>query len=134
MREFYFDLLFYTYNFMNTINLADKLTLIKDYWSPKIVGELTGQQVKLAKFNGEFVWHHHENEDEMFLVLDGNLEIEFRDKILSAGPGEFIIVPRGVEHKPVAEEEVSVLLFEPASTLNTGEVVNERTVTDLDRI
>jgi mannose-6-phosphate isomerase-like protein (cupin superfamily) len=119
---------------VKTTNLAEKLALITEHWSPKIVGELNGQQVKLAKFLGEFVWHHHDNEDEMFLVLEGNLEMNFRDKVLYAGPGEFIIVPRGVEHKPVATEEVAVLLFEPATTVNTGEMRNELTVTDVERI
>lgn len=115
-------------------NIAEKLSFITEYWSPKIVGELNGQQVKLAKFLGEFVWHKHDNEDEMFLVVEGELQIEFRDKIVRAGPGEFIVVPRGVEHKPVAKQEVAVMLFEPASTLNTGNVQEERTQVNLERI
>lgn len=105
---------------MEKVNLADKLTLINDYWNPRIAGELNGQHVKLVKFKGEFVWHHHENEDEMFLVVDGQFRMELRDRHIDLKKGEFLIVPRGVEHRPVAEEEVSVLLFEPASTINTG--------------
>jgi mannose-6-phosphate isomerase-like protein (cupin superfamily) len=116
------------------INLAAKLAEIPDYWSPRIVGELNGQHVKLAKLEGEFVWHHHQNEDELFLVLDGKLRLELSDGVLTLGPGEMYIVPRGVEHRPVAEGEVHLLLFEPASTLNTGNVQNERTVRDPQRI
>ncbi len=119
---------------MNAINLAQKLSLFKDYFSPKIVGELNGQQVKLVKFQGPFVWHHHDHEDELFLVLAGSFRMEFRDRAVWVGEGEFLIVPRGVEHRPVADEEVSVLLFEPASTLNTGSAGGERTVATLDRI
>ena len=110
------------------VNLTKKLEQIQDYWSPRVVGELNDQQVKLAKIKGEFVWHHHENEDEMFLVLQGDLDLEFRDGTVSLGAGEFFIVPRGVEHRPVAKEEVHLLMFEPASTLNTGNVRNEFTV------
>lgn len=106
---------------MNKINIADKLALFSDYWNPRIVGELNGQYIKLAKFKGEFIWHKHDNEDEMFWVLKGNLKIEFRDKIVEVGENEFIIIPKGTEHKPVAENEVSVMLFEPKSTLNTGD-------------
>lgn len=116
------------------VNLASKLALFSDYWSPKIVAELNGQQVKLVKFQGEFVWHHHENEDELFLVIEGHLRMQFEDREVALGPGELIVVPRGVEHRPCAEGEVHVLLFEPASTLNTGDVVNERTVRDLERL
>lgn len=116
------------------VNLSEKLALFADYWQPRIVGELNGQHVKLAKLQGEFVWHHHEREDELFLVLHGRLVIEFRDRAVTLEPGEFCIVPRGVEHRPIAEEEVHVLLFEPATTLNTGNVVEERTVSDLKRI
>ncbi len=104
------------------------------HWSPKIVGEVNDAYVKLVKFRGEFVWHHHDHEDEMFLVLKGRLRMRLRDRDLWVGPGEFVIVPRGVEHMPVAEAEVHVLLFEPRSTLNTGNVVNERTVPVLERI
>ena len=105
-----------------------------DYWNPRIVGELNGQQVKLVKLKGEFVWHHHENEDEMFLVVKGRFRMELRDKHVWLEEGEFIVVPRGVEHRPVAEEEAHVLLFEPASTLNTGNVRNELTREKLRQI
>ena len=119
---------------MNKVNLAEKLALFSDHWKPKVVGELNGQQVRLVKAQGEFVWHSHANEDELFLVLRGRLAIHFRDRVVELGEGEFCIVPRGVEHKPVAAEEVSVLLLEPASTLNTGDVRSERTVEVLERI
>jgi protein-S-isoprenylcysteine O-methyltransferase Ste14/mannose-6-phosphate isomerase-like protein (cupin superfamily) len=119
---------------MQKVNLVDKLALFTDHWKPKIVGELNGQQVKLAKFQGPFVWHHHENEDEMFLVVKGRFRMEFRDRHVWLEEGEFLVVPRGVEHRPVAEEEAHVLLFEPASTLNTGNVQNERTLERLERI
>src|SRR6476620_1651708 len=112
---------------MEKINLLQKLELVTEHWSPKIVGELNGQQVKLAKLKGEFVWHHHEEEDEAFIVMKGSFRMEFRDKVVELNEGEMIIVPRGVEHKPVAENEVWVMLFEPATTLNTGNLVNERT-------
>lgn len=116
------------------VNLAEKFSHIREYWKPYIAGELNGQMVKLDKLKGEFVWHHHENEDEMFLVVKGQFRIEFRDKVVKLKEGEFIVVPRGVEHKPVADEECWILLFEPASTLNTGNVVNERTVQELQRV
>jgi mannose-6-phosphate isomerase-like protein (cupin superfamily) len=116
------------------VNIAEKLSLFDEYWSPKIVGELNGQYVKLVKFSGEFVWHHHEDEDEMFLVVDGRFRMEFRDREVWVERGEFIVVPRGVEHRPVAEEEASVMLFEPASTLNTGNVTGSMTVAELERI
>ena len=119
---------------MDKINLLEKFGLFSEHWSPKIVGELNGQQVKLAKLKGEFIFHQHENEDELFLVIKGMLKMEFRDKTVELNEGEVLIVPRGVEHKPVAEEEVWVLLFEPASTLNTGNLVNERTKTLLETI
>ncbi|MFT3920118.1 MAG: cupin domain-containing protein [Cloacibacterium sp.] len=119
---------------MNKITLSEKFSLFSEYWSPKIVGELNGQNVKLAKFKGEFVWHKHDNEDEMFLVVDGILKIEFRDKTVTLNKNEFLIVPKGVEHKPVAENEVLVMLFEPASTLNTGDTENELTKHQLDWI
>jgi mannose-6-phosphate isomerase-like protein (cupin superfamily) len=112
---------------MEKINIHEKLGAFSDYFNPRIAGELNGQQVKLAKFKGEFVWHHHEAEDEMFLVIKGSFDMHFRDQIVTIYEGEFIIVPRGVEHKPVAEEEVSIMLFEPAGTLNTGNVENEFT-------
>jgi mannose-6-phosphate isomerase-like protein (cupin superfamily) len=110
------------------IRLSEKLSRISEYWDPRVVGELNGQQVKLAKLKGAFFWHHHQNEDELFLVLRGTLDLELRDGTVTLGPGEMYIVPRGVEHRPVAREEVHLLLFEPASTLNTGNVENERTV------
>lgn len=114
---------------MEKVNLAEKLGRITEHWTPRVVGALNDQHVKLVKLKGEFVWHHHEHEDELFLVLKGSLTIHFRNnKVVQLGPGEFLVVPRGVEHKPVADEEVEVLLFEPASTLNTGNVRNERTV------
>lgn len=119
---------------METINLADKFTQFQDYWSPKIVGELNDFHVKLVKVKGEFVWHHHDNEDEMFLVVKGHLLIRLRDCDISLHEGEFTIIPRGVEHMPVAEDETHVLLLEPKSTLNTGNVQNERTVADLTRL
>jgi mannose-6-phosphate isomerase-like protein (cupin superfamily) len=121
-------------NNMNKINLADKFSQIHEYWKPYIAGELNGQLVKLDKLKGEFIWHHHENEDEMFLVVKGRFRIEFRDKTVWLEEGEFIVVPRGVEHKPVADEEAWILLFEPGSTLNTGNVENARTLRDLERV
>ena len=119
---------------MDKVNLAEKLARIREQWQPKIVGELNGQQVKLVKFEGPFVWHHHDAEDELFYVVRGRFRMEFRDRAVWVEEGEFIIVSRGVEHRPVAEEEAHVLLFEPASTLNTGNVRNERTVERLERI
>jgi mannose-6-phosphate isomerase-like protein (cupin superfamily) len=116
------------------VNIAEKLSLFDEQWSPKIVGELNGQHVKLVKLSGEFVWHHHDDEDEMFLVVDGRFRMEFRDREVWIEEGEFIVVPRGVEHRPVAEEEASVMLFEPASTLNTGNVTGSMTVAKLERI
>ncbi len=108
------------------VNLAEKFALIHEHWRPKVVGELNGQEVKLVKFQGEFPWHHHEHEDEMFLAMKGNFRIEFRDKTVELAEGEFVIVPRGVEHRPIADEEVEVLLFEPKNVLNTGNIVDER--------
>ncbi|MGH9862884.1 MAG: cupin domain-containing protein [Candidatus Acidiferrales bacterium] len=119
---------------MEKVNLAQKLSLFEEHWSPKIVGEVNDAYVKLVKFRGEFVWHRHEAEDEMFLVLKGRLLMKFRDQEVRVEPGEFIVVPRGVEHLPVAEEEVHVMLFEPKSTLNTGNVQNERTLAELQRL
>jgi mannose-6-phosphate isomerase-like protein (cupin superfamily) len=116
------------------VNLAEKLALISDHWKPRVVGELNGQHVKLVKFVGEFVWHTHDHEDELFLVVRGRFTMEFRDRTVPLEEGEFLVVPRGVEHRPVADEEVSVLLFEPATTLNTGDVRNERTVERPERI
>jgi len=119
---------------MEKVNLNQKLQLFQEHWKPKIVGELNGQMVKLVKFQGPFVWHHHEQEDEMFLVIKGRFRMEFRDCQVWLEEGEFLIVPRGVEHRPVADEEAHVLLFEPASVLNTGNITNERTVQRLERI
>jgi mannose-6-phosphate isomerase-like protein (cupin superfamily) len=119
---------------MEKIKIEEKLSLFNDYWNPRIVGELNGQHVKLVKFQGEFVWHKHDHEDEMFLVISGILKMEFRNKTVEIHPGEFIIVPKGVEHKPVADEEVSVMLFEPATTLNTGDTKGELTRENLERI
>ena len=119
---------------MDKVNLTEKLDSFTEHWKPKIVGELNGQMVKLVKFQGEFVWHKHDAEDELFLTVRGRFRMEFRDRNVWLEPGEFLIVPRGVEHRPVADEEAEVLLFEPASTLNTGDVRNERTVEQLERI
>lgn len=119
---------------MDKVNLKEKLALFDAQWQPKIVGELNGQLVKLVKFQGPFVWHHHETEDELFLVVRGRFRMEFRERDVWVEEGEFIIVPRGVEHRPVADGEAHVLLFEPASTLNTGNVRGERTVAELERI
>ena len=105
---------------MHKVNIDEKLSLFTDYWNPRIVGELNGQQVKLVKLKGEFVWHKHDNEDELFYVIKGVLKMEFRDSTVLINEGEYLIVPRGVEHKPVAHNEVAVMLFEPASTINTG--------------
>lgn len=116
------------------VNLKEKFELFKDHWTPKIIGELNGQQVKLAKLQGEFVWHNHQEEDELFLVIKGSLKIEFRDKTITLNEGEMYIVPKGVEHNPIAEEEVWVLLFEPATTKHTGEVKAELTQNKLDWI
>lgn len=121
------------------VNLAEKFIAIGEHWSPRIVGELNGQEVRLAKLKGEFIWHHHEHEDELFLVVRGQLVLRVREddgkeESFTIKPGEFIIIPRGVEHLPVADDEVEVLLFEPASTLNTGQLRNERTKPTLERI
>lgn len=119
---------------MEKVNIAQKLSLFSDYWNPRIAGELNGQHVKLVKFQGEFVWHKHDHEDEMFLVLEGQFDMEFRDKTVTLHQGEFLIVPRGVEHRPVAAQEVSVMLFEPATTLNTGDTRSELTRDELQKI
>lgn len=116
------------------IDLREKLGRFDERWSPRVVAELNGQHVKLAKLEGEFVWHAHANEDELFLVLEGRLRIELRDGVVELGPGQMAVVPRGVEHRPVAAGEVHVLLFEPAGTLNTGNVRNERTVNEPERL
>jgi mannose-6-phosphate isomerase-like protein (cupin superfamily) len=111
---------------MNKVNIADKLNQISEHWRPKVVGELNGQEVKLVKFHGEFVWHHHDLEDELFLGVHGRFRIEFRDHVVTVEPGEFIVVPRGVEHRTVAWEEAHVLLFEPAAVRNTGNVIDPK--------
>ena len=119
---------------MEKVNLAGKLSEFSDYFHPRIAGELNGQQVKLVKFRGEFIWHHHEQEDELFYVVKGSFDMHFRDKTVTIHEGEFIIVPHGTEHKPVAKQEVEIMLFEPASTLNTGNVINEKTRKELKHI
>jgi mannose-6-phosphate isomerase-like protein (cupin superfamily) len=119
---------------MDKINLTQKFSRFQDYWSPKIAGELNDSYVKLAKLKGEFIWHHHENEDELFLVVKGKLLIKLRDRDIWLEEGELVIIPKGVEHLPIAEEEVHLLLLEPKTTLNTGNVQNERTVAELERI
>ncbi|MDT7808649.1 MAG: hypothetical protein QOJ70_2462 [Acidobacteriota bacterium] len=116
------------------VNLSAKFDLFREHWSPKIAGEVNDSLVKLVKFRGDFVWHKHETEDEMFLVVKGRITISLRDGRIELDEGEFVIIPRGVEHKPVAEEEAHVLLFEPGTILNTGDVVNERTRPELERI
>lgn len=119
---------------MNKVNVSEKLSLFHAYWSPKIIGEVNESYVKVAKFKGEFLWHTHDNEDEMFYVVKGQLIIKFRDKDIILNPGEFLIVPKGVEHIPVAEDEVEVMLIETKGTLNTGDVRSEKTVENLERI
>ena len=119
---------------LEKVNLADKLSLFDEHWSPKIVAELNDSYVKVVKFQDEFVWHHHDDEDELFVVVSGRMRMELRDGDVVVGPGELIVVPKGVEHRPVAEEETHVVLIEPKTTLNTGNVRNERTVDELDRI
>jgi mannose-6-phosphate isomerase-like protein (cupin superfamily) len=119
---------------MESVNLNEKLSRVNEHWSPKIVGELNDTYIKVVKFAGEFVWHHHDDEDEMFLVVKGRLRMRFRDREVAVQPGEFIIVPKGVEHMPVADEEVHVVLIEPKSTLNTGNIRNERTRVELQRL
>jgi len=119
---------------LEKINIPSKLALFSDYWNPRIVGELNGQHVKLVKLKGEFVWHHHDNEDELFFVISGILKMEFRDKTVEIHPNEFIIVPKGVEHRPVADNEVSIMLFEPNTTLNTGNTRGELTRDQLEKL
>lgn len=119
---------------MEKVNLSEKLASFTDYFNPRIVGELNGQHVKLVKFKGEFVWHHHEREDELFYVVKGSFDMQLEGSTITVNAGEFLVIPHGVEHRPVAREEVEILLFEPASTLNTGNVVNEKTVMHLERI
>ena len=119
---------------MNKVNIVEKLDLFNEYWNPKIVGELNEQYVKLVKFKGEFVWHKHDNEDEMFYVLKGKFNMEYRDRTVEINENEFVIVPKGVEHRPVAPEEVSVMLFEPKTILNTGDTRNDFTKEQLQKI
>ncbi len=116
------------------IDLSEKLSQIDDYFNPRIVGELNGQHVKLVKFQGEFIWHHHDQEDELFYVVKGSFDMHLQDKIITVNAGEFLIIPRGVEHKPVAREEVAIMLFEPATTINTGNIENELTVKHLKHL
>lgn len=117
---------------MNSVDLTEKFSLFNEYWKPKIAGELNGQYVKLAKLKGKFVWHQHENEDELFMVIKGSLKIKLRDKDIELNEGQFFIIPRGVEHLPITEEECHVMLFEPKTVLNTGNIKNEKTVQELD--
>lgn len=119
---------------IDKVNIAQKFALFTDHWNPRIAGELNGQHIKLVKLQGEFSWHKHDNEDEMFLVIKGTLLMELRGKTLEINPGEFIIIPKGTEHKPASKEEVHVMLFEPAGTLNTGDQQNEFTKAELDII
>lgn len=119
---------------MNKVSVSEKLALFNDHWNPRIVGALNGQHVKLVKFQGEFVWHKHDLEDEMFFVLKGTFNMEFRDRTVILKENEFLIVPKGVEHRPVARQEVSVMLFEPDTTLNTGNTIGDFTKTDLEKI
>ncbi len=119
---------------MHTINLAEKLSRFSAHWTPHVVAELNGQMVKLAKIKGTFDWHYHEQEDELFLVLRGSFRLEFRDHVEEIGEGEMVVVPRGLEHRPVADEECHILLFEPAGTRNTGNLVNKQTIDDLERL
>lgn len=119
---------------MHKVNLSEKCDQIHDHWNPRIVGELNGQYIKLVKFKGPFTWHHHEKEDEMFYVVKGSFVMELRDQDIPLHEGDFLIVPRGVEHRPNARKEVSVMLFEPASTLNTGNVTDSFTKTNLHKI
>ena len=119
---------------MDKVNLAEKFARFSDHWSPKILGEVNDCYVKAVKLKGEFLWHHHENEDELFLVVQGKLTMRLRDRAVEVNQGEFIIIPRGVEHLPVAEEETHVILLEPKSTLNTGNVRNEHTLAELERL
>ena len=119
---------------MEKVNVREKLALFSDHWNPRVVGELNGQHVKLVKFQGEFVWHDHAAEDELFLVVRGSFRMDFRDRSVTLNEGEFIIVPRGMEHRPVAEQEVEVMLFEPAQIKHTGDVESELTVHEFQRI
>jgi len=119
---------------VEVVNLKDKFSLFQEHWQPRIAGEVGDAYIKLVKFKGEFIWHKHDQEDELFLVVKGNLTIKLRDRDLRLAEGEFAIIPRGVEHMPVAEEEVHVMLIEPKTTLNTGDTLSERTLSELERI
>ena len=119
---------------INKVNLESKFDLINKFWTPKIVGELNGQHVKIAKFKGEFVMHNHKDEDELFFVINGTLYIELKNKVIELKSGEFVVIPKGVEHKPYSKDEVSVLLFEPKSTLNTGNIHNKFTISNIEMI
>jgi mannose-6-phosphate isomerase-like protein (cupin superfamily) len=119
---------------MEIVNLKDKIGRIKEYWQPKIIGELNNQLVKVVKLKGEFVMHHHDNEDELFYVVEGSLEIELKEKTIQLNEGDFVIIPKGLEHKPIAQKEVHVMLFEPNTTLNTGNVINEMTQNQIERL
>jgi mannose-6-phosphate isomerase-like protein (cupin superfamily) len=119
---------------MEAVNLSDRFSRFSDYFNPRVIGELNDSQVKTVKFQGEFIWHHHDNEDELFLVVKGTLRMKFRDREAVVNAGEFIIVPKGTEHCPVADQEVHIVLIEPKSILNTGNITNERTVAQLERI
>lgn len=119
---------------MDAVNLKEKFAQVSDHWNPRIIAEVNDCHIKAVKLKGEFIWHHHDNEDELFLVVKGRLRMKFRDRETVVSEGEFVVVPRGVEHLPVADEEVHIVLIEPKSTLNTGNIINERTVAHLERI
>ncbi len=119
---------------MDIVNLSEKFSLINEYWSPRLVGELNNQAVKIAKLKGEFIWHHHENEDEMFFVIEGSMTIKLRDKDVKLNKNEFFIIPKGVEHKPVAESEVLVMMFEPLTTVNTGNIESDMTIKEVEKL
>ena len=119
---------------MEKVNLTEKFSQFSEHYSPKIAGELNGQMVKLVKFKGPFVWHHHDHEDELFYVVKGSFDMQMRDKTITVNAGEFLVMPKGIEHRPVAKEEVEIMLFEPATTLNTGNILDEKTVTNLQRL
>jgi len=119
---------------MEVVNLSEKFNLINEHWSPRLIGELNNQAVKIAKLKGEFIWHHHENEDEMFFVIEGSMIIKLKDKDIVLNKNEFFIIPKGIEHKPVARDEVLVMMFEPMSTINTGNIESDITIKDIEKI
>ena len=119
---------------MDVVNINSKFDLINEHWSPKIISSLNGQDVKIAKIKGEFIWHSHKDADELFMVIKGELKMAFRDHTKIVSEGEIIVVPKGVEHKPIAEEEVHIMMFEPVGTVNTGDIIDKRTVEDIERI